>query len=319
MKITYSPYELKSNNSLSVTSSALKRQGALLKVTYSSGIIGYADCHPWPELGDLPLKQQLENLAREKLTPLTSCALEFANLDAEARFNGKKILTCKNIPLSHFLVTYILDWTPQHVQQVIQQGYTHVKLKMGRHLEQEIQSLHSLFFNSPLKLRLDFNEILSLTAFRDFLYRIQKLQDHIDFIEDPFPFHVREWTIFQKDGWSLASDRQAHLACHQPEAARVLIIKPALQAFDEWKKWIHQTCIVTSYLGHPIGQMAAAYVASQVDPSCSFVHGLLSHHVYHPTVFSQHLNWQNPRFIIPPGKGFGFDQELQQLEWLSLP
>jgi O-succinylbenzoate synthase len=318
MNITYALYELESNNSLSVTSSALKRQGALLKVIFESGSVGYADCHPWPELGDLPLKEQLENLNQGKLTPLTYCALEFAKIDAEARLQGKQVLARQNIPRSHFLVTYLLDCTPKHVHQMIQQGYTHIKLKVGRDLDLEVQRLHALFLNSTLKLRLDFNEGLTPLVFRQFLDRIHKLQDRIEFIEDPFPFHAEEWTVIQQEKWTLACDRQAHLACHQPKAARVLIVKPALQTFGEWKKWIHQTRIVTSYLGHPLGQMAAAYVASQVDPSCSLVHGLLSHLVYHPTAFSQQLSWQNPHFTLPPGQGFGFDQELQQLEWKSL-
>lgn len=318
MKFAYSHYELESNNSLSVTSSALKRQGFLLKVSFSTEIEGYADCHPWPELGDLPLRQQLESIAKGKFTPLTRCALEFAHLDAKARHEGTEILTKKNIPSSHFLVTYLFDWTPHHVQQVIQQGYTHVKLKVGRNLEQEIQSLHSLFLNTSLKLRLDFNEILTRETFHYFLHRIEKLQEQIDFIEDPFPFHSEEWSAVQKEGWTLACDRQSHLARHRTEAAGVLIVKPALQTFEEWKERGGQTRIVTSYLGHPLGQTAAAYVASQVDSSCSLVHGLLSHHAYHPTAFSQHLNWQNPQFTTPPGKGFGFDRELANLNWISL-
>ena len=318
MNMTCAFYELEAHHSLNAVSSALKRQGALLKVVFKAGVVGYADCHPWPEMGDLPLTQQLKCLARGELTPITRCALEFAKLDAKARLEGKQILASQPIPRSHFLITALLDLTPQGVQQVIRQGYTRVKLKMGRHLDQEIQCLHSLFSNSSLKLRLDFNETLSPAAFHDFLQQIRKLHDRIEFIEDPFPFHADEWASIQKEGWTLACDRQAPLACDQPESARVLIIKPALQAFAEWQKWIHQTRIVV-FLGHPLGQTAAAYVASQVDPFCCSVHGLLSHHVYRPTSFSEQLNWKNPQFMIPSGKGFGFDDELQQLEWTSLP
>lgn len=318
MNISYAPYELEANHSLSVTSSALKREGVLLKVSFDSGIVGYADCHPWPEMGDLSLKQQIKKLAQGELTSLTRCALEFASLDAENRSQQKNVLMHQKIPSSHFLVTYIFDWTSQHVQQIIRQGYTHVKLKVGRCIDREVESMHALFLNTSLKLRLDFNESLTSEAFRHFLQRIQKLRDIIDFIEDPFPFDSCEWAAIQNEGWTLACDRQVQNACHQPESARVLVVKPALQCFEEWRQWIHQTRIVTSYLGHPLGQIAAAYVASQVDPSGSLVHGLLSHHAYQPTHFSQCLSWQNPRFLLPPGNGFGFDQELNQLEWIPL-
>lgn len=318
MSMSYVLYELETMHSLSVTSSVLKRVGALLKVTFDSGMIGYADCHAWPELGDLSVQQQLTYLAQGKYTPLTYCAMEFAALDAKSRSSGKSVFDQSHIPSSHFLVTDMFDWTPQHVQQVIQQGYTHVKLKVGRHFEREVESLHVLFLETSLKLRLDFNETLTLHSFRYFLQRMEKMKERIDFIEDPFPFHPQEWTAIQSEGWTLACDRQAHMASHQPEAAHILIIKPALQPFKEWQQWIDQKRIVTSYLGHPLGQVAAAYVAAQIDPDCSLVHGLLSHHAYHPTAFSRHLNWTNPSFIPPPGVGFGFDYELERLNWIPL-
>jgi o-succinylbenzoate synthase len=319
MNIACAFYTLEACHSLNAASSTLKREGALLKMIFEPGLVGYADCHAWPEIGDLPLKEQLKLLAQGQLTPITRCALEFAKVDAEARLEGKQVLANRSLPCSHFLIPSFLDWTPEHVQKVMQQGYTHVKLKMGRHLDLEVECLHPLFLNTPLKLRLDFNETLTFSAFRHFLRRIQKLRDHIEFIEDPFPFHTDEWASIQEEGWTLACDRQAPLACNLKESARVLIIKPALQTFCEWETWVDQTCIVTSYLGHPLGQLAAAHVASQIDPSCASVHGLLSHHAYHPTSFSRQLNWQSPQFIIPSGQGFGFDHELQNLEWVDLP
>lgn len=319
MKAAYALYELEADHSLSVTSPALKRKGALLKLDFDSNLIGYADCHPWPELGDLTLEQQLSNLSQGELTPLTRCALELAFLDAKNRIQGKNIFVHCNVPRSHFLITNIFNWTPHHIQQIIQQGYTHIKLKLGRHIDHEIEYLYSLFLHTPLKLRLDFNENLVPDILRYFLKEIQSLKNSIDFIEDPFPFDPQEWALFQREGWTLACDRKVEEATYQPQAAKVLIIKPMLQPFKEWQKRnTLQTRIVTSYLGHPIEQTAAAYVAAQIDPFGSFVHGLLSHHAYQPTCFSQYLNWHSPCFIFPPGLGFGFDQELVQLEWIPL-
>jgi o-succinylbenzoate synthase len=318
MNISYAPYELETIHALSVTSSAMKREGALLKVLFPSGIQGFADCHPWVELGDHPLKQQLEKLAVGELTALTCCALEYAALDAEYRSKGSSVFSNLTIPQSHFLVTNLFDWTPQHVLQVIQQGYAHVKLKMGRDLDREAECLHTLFLNTSLKLRLDFNESLAPQRFRYFLHRVEELKERIEFIEDPFPFDAAEWAAIQKEGWVLACDRQVQKGADLVESARVLIIKPALQSCETWQKWGYQTRIATSYLGHPLGQMAAAYVAAKVDPLGVFAHGLLSHHVYRLTVFSQHLNWKNPQFTLAPGRGFGFDKELSQLNWIPL-
>jgi O-succinylbenzoate synthase len=50
----YFPYEL-----ISINQSLGMRQGALLKIVFADHLVGYADCHPWPELGDIPLAEQV--------------------------------------------------------------------------------------------------------------------------------------------------------------------------------------------------------------------------------------------------------------------
>ncbi|MFI0435488.1 MAG: hypothetical protein ACH350_07175 [Parachlamydiaceae bacterium] len=318
MILSYAFYELEPISSLNAISRPLPRKGALLKVSFEWGGTGYADCHPWPELGDLSLAKQLMELAQGNMTALTRSSLWFASLDAKIRFEERGALSSLNPQRSHLLVPDIFQLTPSIVEQMIEKGVTHVKLKMGRCIEHEVKYLHLLFYRTPLKLRLDFNETLTAQSCSLFLDAIATMRENIDFIEDPFAFDIPQWIAIQKEGWMLACDRQAAIAADHPEAAAVLVIKPALHPFEDWKKKGGQMHITTSYLGHPIGQVAAAYVASQIDPSCAHVHGLLSHHVYRPTPFSRQLNWGSPFFLPPPGTGFGFDSELEQIEWLPL-
>lgn len=318
MKVSFACYELETAHALNAVSTALKRQGALIKINFHDGKIGYADCHPWPELGDLPLKQQLERLACQQLTPITYCAVEFAKIDAEFRFERKEIFKPNYPPYSHLLISNILECSQSSLQEAIKKGFTHIKVKMGRQIEKEIECLHALFLELPLKLRLDFNETLSAEGFHGFLKGMDLLKEHVDFIEDPFPFHPQEWKEVQQQGWALACDRQAPLASQQPESARILIIKPAVLPFNSWQEWKSQRCIVTSYLGHPLGQIAAAVVAAQVDPDGLSVHGLLSHYAYKLTPFSRELNWKGPQFKFSAENSFVFDHELQKLDWIDL-
>ena len=358
MKISFSSYAL-----------AAKRQGALLKVEFEEGMIGYADCHPWPELGDVPLQEQLHLLARAEKTALTACALEWALLDATARKVKKPLLnqTSNNLSFgfccfdiqedfehifafgaegnigtsilprrkgkkmpkeleyhanklkiqvnSHYLIPDIHTVTHGQIETIQQMGFTHLKIKMklgnGRPLLQ-------LFSDSALKLRLDFNESLRADTFREFLEQIEPLKEQIDFIEDPFPFHPDKWSAFQQEGWRLACDREMLQGKLYPDAADILILKPAIQPFDIWPMPCRQTIIVTSYLGHPLEQVVAAFTAATVDPRGQFVHGLLSHSAYQPNAFSRHLNWEGPQFTFPKGDGFGFDQELAEISWSLL-
>lgn len=288
------------------------REGALLKIRFADGLIGYADCHPWHELGDLPLLQQLELLKTGMLTPLTQQSYRFARLDAEARDQKINLLTNLKIPPSHYLIRNL---SKTNLEMIQEQGFSHLKVKLGRHLPEEIPQLIFLMNSSigrQFKWRFDFNESLSLEAFNLFLNAMKPYLNSIDFIEDPFPFDITTWTAIQSQhGVTLACDRSSLKAIDHPEAAHVLILKPAIQ--DE-RPFIHlksQRVVVTSYLDHPFGQTTAAYIAAKLGISSPC--GLQSHFVYEPNPFSACLSWRTPHFQPAPGFGFGFDKLLQGL------
>lgn len=318
MNISYALYELELKTPLNAKNAVVKKEGALLRVRDESGFFGYADCHPWPDLGDLPLKKQLQELFQGNSTELTRCSLFYAHLDAQARSKRQTLLKNCSVPSSHFLMHHIDGVTPETIQKIVQRGFTHLKIKVGRDLEREAEILTTHLLTPPMKLRLDFNERLTAAAFRTFLKRIECLKEKIDFIEDPFPYDAGEWTSIQSEGWVLACDRQASRGAGNPDSAKVLIIKPARCPQEEWVKWTDQTRIVTTYLGHPVEQMTAAYVAHQIDPEGMNIHGLLSHHVFSPNPFSQQLNWDGPQYRCPVGTGFGFDEQLEQIHWVGL-
>ena len=85
MKVSIYKYELKAPFTANASSAKASRSGALLKISWPSGKTGYADLHPWPELGDEKLDDQLAMLEKLRLTPLTEQSINFAKRDAEAR------------------------------------------------------------------------------------------------------------------------------------------------------------------------------------------------------------------------------------------
>ncbi len=294
----------------------LKRMGALLKIEFEPNQFGYADCHPWPELGDLPLTDQLNALAKNRKTPLTQAAIDLAKLDADLR-DKKRKLWKENIYLkSHYLIYNFVDWTDAQLDKLIQIGYTHIKIKGGKDCGSLSDFLKKKCATLPLKIRIDFNEKLTQKECISFLHSIENLQEQIDFIEDPIFFKANEWEQIQKMGWRLACDRQAHFAIDHPEAAEILVIKPSLHSDAvsrlNWKK---RKTIVTTYLGHPVEQVASAYVAFLLDPHCKETHGLHTHHSYQANLYSHQLNWQGPLFTFPKGCGFGFEKELEECQW----
>lgn len=251
------------------------REGALLRVED-----GFADAHPWPELGDAPLSEQLALLARGKTTPLTRASLRCAAIDGDARRRGVSLFEGLTIPASHWPGN---DPPPE---------FDTVKLKSVLEVPERV------------RIRLDFNARLTAEEF----VRIAKTlpRERIDFVEDPCPYDEEVWRELQaRTGLCLALDRFTG-------RADVLVHKPALQT--DWP--VHNDVVVTSYMDHAIGQFYAAYVAAthEVNPRC----GLMTHVLYEPDAFFERIERDGARLLPPRGTGLGFDDLLERLPWKSI-
>lgn len=316
MKIYHSFYELFSKRPIHSKKTWSSRRGALLRVEFDDGLVGYADCHPWEEFGDLPLQTQLDLLKNGRSTRLTARSIFFAKADAKARAKQTNLLESKKIPSSHYLITHLNQDSQHEVKQAWEMGFTHFKIKMGQNLSEEETWLKDLVKKCPtIKLRLDFNSKLTFEQLIYFLDRISSLLSAIDFIEDPFNFHYGQWRHAQMTFHvPLAADEYYKEAYGHPEAAKVLIMKPAIQTVKPID--ISQRIIMTSYLDHPIGQVSAAYIASQagVTETC----GLLSHHVYQANPFAEMIRHQGSKLQPVQGYGLGFDELLKKQTFLAI-
>jgi O-succinylbenzoate synthase len=251
-------YTLKPRRSLSALAGARPREGALLRVGD-----GFADVHPWPELGDAPLDEQLALLARGETTPLTRRSLWFASQWRRDLFAG---LT---IPRSH--------WPGSDPPE----GFDTAKIKMpGGTLP------------DGYRLRLDFNN--DAEAFARAAPSLPR--ERIDFVEDPCPYDAVRWREIRESGFRLALDRIVAPASRRPDRRRpaavdVLVVKPAVEDIPDTELPI----IITSYMDHPIGQLHAAYVAANSRETC----GLVTHVLYENDPFIERMQIKDAR-LIPP-------------------
>lgn len=320
MKKFYYPYEL--------VSPFLPRKGALLKIVHDDDTIGYADCHPWTEWGDLPLQHQLDQLKNNKMTPLLIRSLHFAQLDATARAMNVSLFKDLQIPKSHYLVRNVEQVHEGELADAIQKGFSTFKIKMGNNtFESEIESLKKVLAWLSVvdyRLRLDFGGKLTKKRFLGILPHLDFLMKKLDFIEDPFPFDADVWDEIQKEyKIKLAADHLSHQAIDHPESAAFLVIKPAIQdeAIFLSELESNQKLVITSYLDHPLGQVSAAYVAClcyKKAPKRVATCGLTSHQSYLPNPFSKQLSIKNGHLVPPSGTGLGFNDLLENLDWNSL-
>lgn len=281
MKIWFHEYALHPRAPLSARHAGGTHRGALLRVDG-----GYADVHPWPELGDAPLDEQLSALARGEFTPLTERSLWFARLDGEARRAGVSLFDGLTIPRSHWPGA---DPPP---------GFDTVKLKYrGERLE----------LPDGVRLRIDCNGVLDREQAIRFAGTLPK--DRIDFIEDPCPYEPAAWNaIRERTGLRLALDREV-----ARDGVDVVVIKPAIQHVPD----IDREIVITSYMDHPVGQFCAAYIAALralPESRC----GLMTHVLFEPDAFLERVQRKGDRLLAPAGTGLGFDDLLEMLPWREL-
>lgn len=283
MEIFFHRYRLVPRRALSTIAKAGPREGALLRVGE-----GFADLHPWPELGDVTLSEQLAALAAGTPTPQARASLAMAEIDARARREGRSLFEGLEIPESHWPG---IDAPPE---------FDTIKVK-------GLQA-----YPEGPRLRIDFNATLTPEEFVRIARELPS--ERVDFVEDPCRWDPAIWRALRAEtGLRLALDLAAGSQVPSANEWDVLVCKPALG-------WtlpdIDRELVVTSYMDHPVGQMFAAWFAAtrEVSRRC----GLMTHVLYEPDPFIERMRRDGARLLPVGGTGVGFDDLLDALPWQKL-
>lgn len=281
MQIWFHRYELKPRRALSGIARPGVREGALLRIDG-----GYGDLHPWPELGDASLDEQLAILSRGDSTSQTRATMRLAVVDAEARARGVSLFEGLTIPRSH--------WPGNDPPE----DFDTAKVKGGAALPERV------------RLRIDFNATLTAQGFLEVARTLPR--ERIDFVEDPTVYDEMEWReLGAASGLPLALDLAA--SWNVGTGFDVLVHKPAVQ--PEFPRFGGEI-VVTSYMDHPVGQMGAAWVAATHDVSARC--GLFTHVLFEGDPFIERVRAEGSRLLQPDGTGVGFDDLLGKLAWKRL-
>lgn len=334
MKIWTSPYTLTPRlASLGGHAKKFVREGVLMKVEYDDASIGYADIHPWTELGDEPLGIQLQKLENFETTALTQRSLELATLDAEARKSGVSLFQGLKVPESHFLITDLKTGFAGELKRALDEGFSTLKIKVGRSvaaltedravLEAQVSSLQNF------RLRFDFNSQRNVLEVQAWIESLSPaLRNAIEFLEDPCQWNIGNWmTLHESTHVGLALDHDSdeiftNEASPGDPVSQLLttaVVKTAVQDPSQIQN-LALKYVLTSYLDHPVGQMGAALEAGFLAERAKVITcGLLSHTAYETNSYSEQFPSKGPQLLAPLNEaGIGFGELLEKENWQEL-
>lgn len=304
------------------------RQGALLKVEWSNGLMGYADIFPWTEYGDAPIDEQIKALARGKISTLVEQAIWLAKKDADLRKNRKNAFLGAPKIKNHFLVGDFTKFSDANMKEARTAGYSTLKVKVGRAIEEEAKFCIRTLKQNPVTIRLDFNGKTSFSEFERFFSFLSPAEKaKIEFAEDPVPWNLEAWTECAKIV-PIALDLEGEKIDFEKFTSKppfsVVIIKPARQDIEKTLKAINRFAlkmVVTSALDHPIGVAHACLQAAELKkfyPNTLLDCGCLSLRLYKPNEFSNRVQTTGPFLKEIPGTGIGFNELLEKIEWIQV-
>lgn len=314
-QIYYHRYSLVSKEQLNVKSARVHHEGVLLKIGE-----GYGCIHPWRELGDLSVDEQLAVLKRGGRTRLSIKARYCAKLDAEARKDGLSLFTDLDVPKSHA----ILAGNIEEVEGLKVKGFDTLKIKAGFSVKEDVGKVNELVRLYPnIKIRVDFNCNFSANEVESFLKNLsQEARTQIDFLEDPCRYNESVWHDLRNlYGIRLAMDMEVE---KNTGVYGYAVIKPAknnVKKVMEMARKFAKKTVVTSYMDHPIGQAFAAYQAgiyTRLYPGLMAQSGLMTHQLFESNIFSEALGDISPKWNYTLGSGLGFDKELDEIPWKKL-
>lgn len=326
MKVSCHKYTLSPQMSLGALSGAKDREGALLRIEWPNEKIGYADLHPWPELGDPELKEHLLGLSSGKISTLAEQSLWLAKQDAILRAEKKNALDGGGRVKSHYTVTDISKITDTNLQEIKSSAFGTIKLKMGTDLQREIDFIHRGILKQGFIFRLDFNAKAKPKDIEKLHGLLPEgIRQKIEFIEDPIPYDHKAWTELAKF-FPLAVDIQLEKVDWKQRNLPfgTIVLKPSRQDVEKTVQLaIQNKCklVVTSALDHPVGVVHATRIANDLKlkyPEMVLESGCATTRLYKPSNFSMKMLWQGPFLMQVFGKGVGFDDLLTTIPWEPL-
>jgi O-succinylbenzoate synthase len=327
MIISYSPYTLKPVQNLNRLTEIQDREGLLLKIDWPDGHTGYADLHPWPELGDATWEEQLSGLRQGRISIMMEQAIWLARRDAVQRKMQRNIFDGLPTIKNNYLISDVASEPDGLIDRLKADGFESVKVKVGRDMKAEAELISHLGKDGAFKVRVDFNGIGTWQTYEKFMSSVDRIAlQRVQYAEDPFQYDEQAW-IEARKFCPIAIDNQIHKVKFEALKTRpfdVIVIKPAkvdVLAITQEAVVRDLKLTVTSYMDHPVGVMHSLSVACELKkthPQRTLDAGCSTTRLYQMDTYAAEVVPTGPYLKRPAGKGIGFDIQLAKEPWSQI-
>lgn len=325
LKFAYSKYSLRPLTLAGGLPYLKDREGALFRVSWPNGKVGYADLMPRPELGDLSLEQELLALKKLRMSPLIEQMIALAKRDADFRAADKNAFQESKKVKNNYFISEVTKTETSLLDSIKNQNFSTLMIDCGQNFDEEAEHVRRILRMTNFMVRLDFNGKADFSSFERFMTKIEPgLKPRIEYVEDPMPFDPEAW----KEAARLAplgiESQYSYVQWGRPELVppiKTLVIRPSRIDHEKAvKNALQYNCklVVTSSLEHPVSTAHASIIASDLItryPLLVSDHDCLYQTFYAPHAFSGYLTSQGPYLTNSPGTGIGFDAKFKALSW----
>ena len=306
-----------------------RREGALLKIAWPNGNIGFADLLPWPSRGDQELIVHIEQIKKGMISSLLEQSIYFAKRDAVWRSENKSAYVGTKRSKNSFYINNLVKLRESDLAFRKQEGYSTLLLEMGNNvLTEETEVLNRILKQTDFLVRIQFATKINLQIFTQLFSSIDiKFRRKIEFVIEPFPFDFAQWTEASKLA-KLAIDESLEkvIGSNQDlsKSFQVILLRPSRLDLSKGLQFcIKQNLklVIASSVDHPVGIGHAIVSASELQytyPHMVLDSICLHHHVYKTGPYQLKMHTQGPFIVGVDGKGVGFDNLLSLESWLPI-
>jgi O-succinylbenzoate synthase len=328
LKLEYSPFTMKPLTLGGGLQRLMDRHGAIVRITWPDGKLGYSSLMPREERHDAPLVEHFADFKQGRISYLLEQSISMARTDAQFRSQGKNAFDGAKKVRNNYFISEALKVDTKMMTLIKDQNFVTLMIDVGQDLSAEVDAVRRILKMTKFLVRLNFNARADWPSFERFMSVIEPgLKPRIEFVVDPMPYDQESWRDAARFAPVAIDSQLPYMDWSQPDTLpqlRAIMIRPTVVDTDDIVAKalaLKSKLVVTSSFEHPVAVAHSTLIASDLNtkyPLQVLDHDCLYQNFYVPHAFSGLIATQGPFILSASGKGIGFTRQLDEQDWKSI-